>query len=374
MASIVDDSAGRSVPNWGKSILIVESVQELSKTQQETIPERYIRRGEERPTPTAVSDHQLNIPIIDMANISEGNSREPEIKKLAQACEEWGFFQIVNHGIANSLIDAVKRAGKEFFQLPLEEKQKYAINPGDLQGYGKTFVVSEQQKLDWGDALGLIMFPSNHRDLTVWPVQPADFREIVDTYNTEIRTLAGKLLSLIAETLELNPDFFDKKFRSPYQKMRMNYYPPCPQPDLVFGLSPHADMTGITVLLQDDGVVGLNIHKGEQWIAVQPIPYALVINIGNLMEVMTNGRYKSTEHRALTNSFRARLSIGVFYAPGFDAEIGPALEIIDKTHAPCLFRNFIHEDYIQYYYSRSVEGKHSLYEYAAIQSSQQQTE
>lgn len=82
----------------------------------------------------------------------------------------------MNHGIENSLIDAVKRAGKEFFQLPLEEKQKYAINPGDLQGYGKTFVVSEQQKLDWGDALGLIMFPSSHRDLTVWPVQPADFR------------------------------------------------------------------------------------------------------------------------------------------------------------------------------------------------------
>lgn len=86
MASIVDNSAGRSIPNWGKSILIVESVQELSKTQQETIRERYIRRGEERPTPTAVSDHQLNIPIINMANISEGNSREPEIKKLAQAC------------------------------------------------------------------------------------------------------------------------------------------------------------------------------------------------------------------------------------------------------------------------------------------------
>jgi isopenicillin N synthase-like dioxygenase len=82
----------------------------------------------------------------------------------------------VNHGIPNSLLDAVRRVGKEFFQLPLEEKQKYAVNPGDLQGYGQTYVVSERQKLDWGDSLGLIMFPSGYRDLNLWPVEPADFR------------------------------------------------------------------------------------------------------------------------------------------------------------------------------------------------------
>jgi isopenicillin N synthase-like dioxygenase len=81
----------------------------------------------------------------------------------------------VNHGIPNSLIDGVKRVGKEFFQLPLEEKQKYSVKP-DLQGYGQTFVVSEEQKLDWGDLLGLLMFPSEYRDLNVWPVKPTDFR------------------------------------------------------------------------------------------------------------------------------------------------------------------------------------------------------
>ena len=82
----------------------------------------------------------------------------------------------MNHGIKNSLIDGVKRVGKEFFHLPLEEKQKYAVKPGDLQGYGQTFVVSGQQKRDWGDLLGLIMSPSDYRDFNVWPVQPNDFR------------------------------------------------------------------------------------------------------------------------------------------------------------------------------------------------------
>jgi len=82
----------------------------------------------------------------------------------------------VNHGISNSLIDGIKRVGKEFFHLPLEGKQKHAVKPGDLQGYGQTFVVSEVQKLDWGDLLGLTMSPTNYRDLSVWPLQPTDFR------------------------------------------------------------------------------------------------------------------------------------------------------------------------------------------------------
>jgi len=107
----------------------------------------------------------------------------------------------------------------------------------------------------------------------------------VDSYNTEMKRLAEKLLSLIAESLQLKPDFFENKFEKPYQKMRMNYYPRCPRPDLALGLSPHADMTGITLLLQDDEVVGLHICKDGQWMAVQPIPCALVINVGNLMEV-----------------------------------------------------------------------------------------
>lgn len=367
MASVYQ-SAHRSLPNWGKSFLTVESVQELVKKQKETVPERYITRDEEKPTPASMSDHQLDIPIIDMSKLlSEGLQREQEIKKIAQACEEWGFFQVVNHGIKNSLIDGVKRVGKEFFHLPLEEKQKYAVKRGDLQGYGQTFMVSGQQKRDWGDLLGLIMSPSDYRDFNVWPVQPNDFREIVDAYNTEIKGLAGKLLGLIAETLQLKPDFFESKFGKAYQKMRMNYYPQCPRPDRVFGLSPHADMTGITLLLQDDEVVGLNVRKDDQWVAVQPIPYALVINVGNLIEVMTNGRYKSIEHRAMTDRCRARLSIGVFYAPEFEAEIGPAPELVDETH-PCMFRNFIHEDYMKHYFSRGVEGKHSLYEYAGIKS------
>ena len=95
MASVHESADRRNLPKWGKSFLTVESVQELVNKKQETVPERYIRRDEENPTPTSMSDHQLDLPIIDMAKLSEGLlQREQEIKKIAQACEEWGFFQV----------------------------------------------------------------------------------------------------------------------------------------------------------------------------------------------------------------------------------------------------------------------------------------
>ncbi|GLJ27426.1 hypothetical protein SUGI_0538520 [Cryptomeria japonica] len=276
-------------------------------------------------------------------------------------------LQVVNHGIPHSLLDTLKRIGKDFFQLPLEKKQRYSLRPGDLQGYGQTFVVSENQKLDWGNVLGLVMYPPELRDLNFWPSEPADFRENVNAYNTETKKLAEQLLALVAESLQLPRDFFVKKFDNAFQRMRMNYYPPCVSPDLVLGLSAHADMVALTLLLQDDEVLGLQIHKDDQWRSVKPIPYALVINIGNLLEAMTNGRYKSVVHRAITNKKKARLSIGVFYAPGFTQEISPATELIDDNH-PCLFRKFIHEDYMQDYYTRGAKAKDSFYEFAGIKN------
>ena len=86
------------------------------------------------------------------------------------------MFQIVNHGIPHSLIDNIKSVAKEFFNLPLEEKQKYAPQEGDVQGYGKTFVIAEDQTLDWGDLLALSLKPNQIKNLALWPTVPTNFR------------------------------------------------------------------------------------------------------------------------------------------------------------------------------------------------------
>ena len=116
---------------------------------------------------------------------------------------EWIFVLSVwfmNHGVPHSLMDDLTWIGKEFFQLLAEEKEKYAIR--DFQGYGQIFVVSEEQKRDWGDLLGLTTSPSECKDLNVWPLQPTDFR---CTSNIYVR---GGKYSMLYNTKSLH-DFYD---------------------------------------------------------------------------------------------------------------------------------------------------------------------
>lgn len=361
-------------PNWG-NVIPVESVQELAKNHvdpHETVPRRYIRSQEERPTTSSLLvSLQTAIPVIDMNKLSilhrEDDHRLQEMARLSSACQEWGFFQIVNHGIPHSLIDEIRAVANAFFNLPLEEKQKSAPRAGDPQGYGQMFVTAEDQTLDWGDLLALSLKPNQIKNLALWPTVPTNFRDTVRRYEIEVERVAQELLSLFAENLHLEAkDYFKNVFGSePMNLMRMNFYPPCPRPGLVLGLSPHSDGGGITLLLQDDETQGLHVRKNNQWIPVEPIPYALVINIGDLMEVMTNGKYKSIEHRAVTNEERARLSIANFYNASVDAEVAPATKLVDEQN-PCLYRNFIHKDYIRYHLSRQLKGKRHLADFAKL--------
>jgi len=356
-------------PKWGESIQ-VESVQELAlNVDPQAVPPRYIRPREERPTSSLLVSPESAIPLIDMKKLilhPEDYQRQQEMERLSNACQEWGFFQIVNHGIPHSLLDGIKDVAKEFFNLPLQEKQKYAAQPGVFQGYGKIFVVAEDQTLDWGDLLALALMPNNLKNLALWPTVPTNFRDTVEKYAIQVERVAQELLSLFAENLHLEADYFKDRFGSePMNMMRMNFYPPCPRPDLVLGLSPHSDGGGITLLLQDDQTEGLHVRKNNQWIPVQPIPYALVVNIGDLVEVMTNGRYKSVEHRAVTSQERARLSVALFYNASMDAEVAPSSKLVDEDQQ-LLYRKFIHEEYIRYYLSRELKGKHPLADFAKL--------
>lgn len=108
----------------------------------------------------------------------------------------------------------------------------------------------------------------------------------MDTYSLELRKLFKELLRFVALSLGLNESIFEEMFGECVQAVRMNYYPPCPRPDLVMGLSPHSDGSALTLLQQrKDSSVGLQILKNETWVPVQPVPNALVINIGDTIEV-----------------------------------------------------------------------------------------
>ncbi|WVZ67500.1 hypothetical protein U9M48_016567 [Paspalum notatum var. saurae] len=340
----------------------VDDVQELHRMGLETVPDRYIRDGDDRPDGDNVCA-LAHIPVIDVGELPG----DDELNKLRLACEEWGFFQVVNHGVEEELLDEMENLTREFFMLPLEEKEKYPMAPGGIQGYGHAFVFSEDQKLDWCNMLALGVEPSFIRQPKLWPTSPAKFKETLERYSVEVRGLCQRLLAHIARTLALPPATFRDMFGEAVQAVRMNFYPPCPRPELVMGLSAHSDGSAVTVLQQDMSCAGLQVLKGGAWVPVHPVPHALVINVGDTLEasqVLTNGRYRSVEHRAVTSAEQDRLSVVTFYAPAYDVELGPLPEFV-TDEAPCRYRRFNHGEYSRHYVTSRLEGKKTL-EFAKI--------
>ncbi|OMO80303.1 Oxoglutarate/iron-dependent dioxygenase [Corchorus olitorius] len=184
-------------------------------------------------------------------------------------------------------------------------------------------------------------------------------RETLESYSAELRDLALKILAFMAKALGLDPNDMKALFEEGQQIMRMNYYPPCPEPELAIGLSSHSDASGLTILLQINEIEGLQIRKDGAWIHVKPLPNAFVINIGDVLEIVSNGIYRSIEHRATVNSVKERLSIATFYNPKWDTEMGPAPSLI-TPQTPALFRRIGVADYYKGFFSKELRGKSYL--------------
>ncbi|KAG7955756.1 hypothetical protein I3843_11G088000 [Carya illinoinensis] len=271
--------------------LPVENVQALASNNLKEIPPKYLWP-------------EMEYEVIDLGKLSghQFTSPEDELEKLHLACRDWGFFQLINHGVPEELIEQMKTDTEDFFKLPLEEKKAYAQLPNNIEGYGQAFVVSEDQKLDWGDMLFILPQPIPQRNLRFWPSIPTSFRAPLDKYSTELQRLTICLLRLMAQSLGLEPKKLVSMFDEGVQGIRMNYYPPCMQANKVMGLAPHSDATGLTLLIQVNDVQGMQIKKNDKWVPIKPIPRAFIVNIGEIIEIMSNGEYKSIEHRAVENT------------------------------------------------------------------------
>ncbi|KAJ3680598.1 hypothetical protein LUZ60_016876 [Juncus effusus] len=269
------------------NLLPVPNVQALyaSLNGSSQIPERYIRPEVHE---SIVLRDAINLPIVDLAKLADPAFYCEEAAKLDSACREWGFFQLVNHGIPENLIKQLKTDVIEFFNMPLSEKKAYKSQPGDLQGYGQSFVHSPEQKLDWADKLSLMTRPISNRKMKFWPTSPSTFRSTVDRYSLELARVAKCLFNYIGNNLGVAPEVFAEIFQDQPQGLRFNYYPPCAKADEVLGISPHSDADGITLLLEVNDVQGLQIRKDGEWIIVNTLPSALIVNIGDIIESKPN--------------------------------------------------------------------------------------
>ncbi|KAH7659175.1 (S)-norcoclaurine synthase protein [Dioscorea alata] len=344
-----------ALKNIGGS-LPVENVQWLAASVEESkLPERYVR-------PEISAEHVLNneedgeIPVIDLSRLLHVHHKEEEIMKLGLACQEWGFFQIINHGVPEEVIERMKCEIQGFFRLPLEEKKTYAQQPGSLEGYGQAFVVSDEQKLDWGDMYFLATQPLFARNVELWPSNPPAFRAALDQYSVELKRVSSILVKTMARCLGV--EALTDMFIDGLQSMRMNYYPACRQANKVLGLSPHSDAVGLTLLLQVNQVQGLQIKKNGAWMPIKPLTSAFIVNIGDILEILSNGRYKSIEHRAVINPDNERISIAAFHGPRLDVPIGPIQELVGESEE--LYKTISSLDYMRLITSSKLEGKNIL--------------
>ncbi|KDO41546.1 hypothetical protein CISIN_1g046507mg [Citrus sinensis] len=167
------------------------------------------------------------------------------------------------------------------------------------------------------------------------------------------------LVSKMGKVLIIKVEELREYFENGFQSIGMNYYPPCPQPEKIVGLTPHSDDSALTILLEINEVEGLQIKKDGKWIPVTPFPNAFVVNIGVVLEIVTNGTYRSIEHRVIVNSVQGRLSIGTIYLVIYDGEMYPASNLVAENNPP-LFKRVPVEEYFRNLCARKLRGKSPL--------------
>ncbi|KAI7741533.1 hypothetical protein M8C21_022340 [Ambrosia artemisiifolia] len=343
--------------DWPEPIVRVQSLSESGKT---IIPDQYIKPPPDRPS-LNTSPLDINIPLIDLAglyNDADHIVRQATLKEISVACREWGFFQVINHGLRPELVDGAREIWREFFHESMEVKQKYANSPKTYEGYGSRLGLQKGAILDWSDYYFLHYLPSSLKDHNKWPDKPTSLREIVEEYSKEIVRLGRDLLEVFSINLGLSDDYLQNRFGGDDigACLRVNFYPKCPQPDLTLGLSSHSDPGGITFLLPDEDVSGLQVRRGEQWITVKPARHAIIVNIGDQLQVLSNAIYKSVEHRVIVNPDKERVSLAYFYNPKSDLLIHPAPELV-TPETPALYPSMTFDEYRLFIRTRGPQGK-----------------
>jgi isopenicillin N synthase-like dioxygenase len=262
-------------------------------------------------------DH--TVPVIDVADFGSDCWR-PEMDR---ACREWGCFQIINHGIDSVQLADCQREMRDFFAKPREEKlrvERTLENPWGFYDRELTKNVRDWKEVfDFGPAAATGQLAC----LPQWPRGLPDFRPVMEEYFSACEAVARQLLAGVSQNLGMPVDYLERGFGSEHSSfLRLNYYPPCEAPGQHFGISHHTDAGALTVLLQDQQA-GLQFFRGGSWCTVAPVSGALVINIGDIVQVWSNDQYQAPLHRVLTSEMEPRYSAPFFFNPSYDFNYAP---------------------------------------------------
>ncbi|XP_076883125.1 anthocyanin synthase-like [Bidens hawaiensis] len=321
-------------------------VETLAKSGIHQIPKEYIRTQDELTTITDIfkserSQQCPQVPIIDLSHI---NSTDPTTQQacrddIVKVATEWGVMHLVNHGISSDLISRVKSAGEVFFDQPVDEKEKYCndIGSGKIQGYGSRLANNACGQLEWEDYFFHLVFPEDKRDLTIWPSTPSDYIPATTEYARQLRALATKIFAALSLGLGLEEGRLENEVGGMEElllQLKINYYPKCPQPELALGVEAHTDVSALTFILHNM-VPGLQLFYEGKWITAKCVPDSIIMHIGDTIEILSNGKYKSILHRGLVNKEKVRISWAVFCEPPKEKIIlKPLPETVSEEEPP----------------------------------------
>ncbi|GMH08821.1 hypothetical protein Nepgr_010661 [Nepenthes gracilis] len=318
------------------------------------LPRKYVRPESDRPKLPEVSGYEI-VPVVDLGCDDKARLNQ----QIGDACRRFGVFQVVNHGVEKEAVEEMLRVADEFFKLPVEEKMElYSEDPTRTVRLSTSFNVTKEEIHNWRDYLRLHCWPL-HQFLPHWPSNPSSFKEVVSKYVEAVRQLGLRLEEAISESLGLEQDCVKGILGEQGQHMAINYYPPCPEPELTYGLPAHTDPNTLTILLQDSQVCGLQVLHDGKWVAVNPHPHAFVVNIGDQLQALSNGVYKSVWHRAVVNADKPRISVASFLCPDDNALISAPPPLTANRSSP-VYRNFTYSEYYKKFWSRNLDQEHCL--------------
>nr|QIC54082.1 anthocyanin synthase [Paeonia lactiflora] len=345
---------------------VAPRVESLATSGIQSIPKEYVRTIEEQTSITNTFEEEKKeegpqVPTIDLKEIDSEDIkvREKCREELKKAAMDWGVMHLVNHGISDELLERVKKAGEVFFQQPVEEKEKYANDQetGKISGYGSKLANNASGQLEWEDYFFHLVFPEEKRDMSIWPKTPSDYIEATSEYAKQLRTLLTKILSILSIGLGLEEGRLEQEVGGMEElllQMKINYYPKCPQPELALGVEAHTDVSALTFILHNM-VPGLQLFYQGKWVTAKCVPNSIIMHIGDTIEILSNGKYKSILHRGLVNKEKVRISWAVFCEPPKEKIILKPLPEVVSEEEPALFPPRTFAQHIQHKLFRKTQ-------------------